>query len=330
MAELMDAVVFRRAGGPEVLKLARLARPRPHIGEILVQVHAASVNPADDKMRASRVAGAVLRRLHGQAIPGMDFAGTVVALGRGTSRFDVGDPVYGALRPPHSGSYAGYIRVPETWAAPMPNNLTFEEAASLPVVGLTALQLLRDKARVQAGERVLVNGASGGVGTMAVQIARIYGCHVTGVCSTRHMETVYSLGAERVVDYTREVVAHAGHFDVVVDTVSKLSLDTVRQLLAPYGRYVATLPRRDTLLYKVTGRLSAQHQATRFVAVRPDARDLNLLRRWVEEGRLRPVVEHVVPLARAADAHREVHAGHSEGKVVLAVLHGGSAPLVSA
>lgn len=321
MAEQMEAVVFRRAGGPEVLQLARLARPRPRIGEVLVRVHAASVNPADDKLRASRLAGVVLRRLHGEAIPGLDFAGTVEEVGSGATRFRVGDEVYGALRPPHSGSYAEYIRVPETWVARKPTTLSFEEAASLPVVGLTALQLLRDKARVRNGDRVLVNGASGGVGTMAVQIARVYGCHVTAVCSTRHLELVRSLGAERVVDYTREVVAQAGEFDVVVDAVSKLSLDTARQLLAPHGRYVATVPRRDTLFSKVTGPLRSQHQTTRFVAVHPNAGDLRLLRRWVEEGLLRPVVDHVVPLERVADAHREVHAGHSEGKVVLALLH---------
>jgi NADPH:quinone reductase-like Zn-dependent oxidoreductase len=320
MAEQMEAVVFRRPGGPEVLHVERLERPEPQVGEVLVRVHAASVNPADDKARGSPVLGRVLRGLgRGAVVPGLDFAGVVVGTGPGATRFLRGDEVYGVLGVTALGSYAEYVRVKERQVARKPDNLSFEEAAAVPVVGLTALHLLRDKAGVHAGERVLVNGASGGVGTMAVQLARAFGCHVTGVCGTSNLELVRSLGAERVVDYREEDVRQAGQFDVVLDAVAKMPLETVRAVLAPNGRFVSTLPSPAAFVQMVTGPLRKQH--AHIYRLSPSGTDLEELRRMIEEGRVRPVIERVLPFTEAARAHQHVHEGHARGKVVLAMVH---------
>ncbi len=320
MAEQMEAVVFRRPGGPEVLHVERVERPEPRYGEVLVRVRAASVNPADDKARGSPVLGRVLRGMgRGAVVPGLDFAGVVELTGPGATRFLRGAEVYGVMGVTALGSYAEYVRVKERQVAHKPENLSFEEAAAVPVVGLTALQLLRDKAEVRAGERVLVNGASGGVGTMAVQIARAYGCHVTGVCSGKNRELVLSLGAERVVDYEREDVRQSGPFDVVLDAVAKLPGALVRALLAPNGRYVSTLPSAAALAWMVAGPLKKQH--ARILRMRPNGADLEELRRMLEEGQVKPILERVLPFTDATRAHQLVHEGHTRGKVVLARMH---------
>ncbi len=318
MAEQMRAVVFREAGGPEVLHVEEVKRPRPHEGEVLVRVHAAGVNPVDDSVRGSPAVGAFLRAIRRPMIPGLDFAGTIVEVGRGVSDFKEGDPVFGAVSNRLQGTYAEYVRVSTDKLARMPQRLNFREAAGVPVVGLTALQMIRDKARIVPGERVLVNGASGGVGSFALQIAKVYGATVTAECGPDHLQLVKDLGADAVLDYTRDDVRQAGKFDVIIDAVSKLPTDVVPQLLEPRGRYVSTLPRKELLLRTATRPFSEQKFSV--VRFRPRRGDLEALARLLDDGRIRSVIEQVAPLEEAPQVHRALHQGHTAGKRILAVL----------
>jgi NADPH:quinone reductase-like Zn-dependent oxidoreductase len=314
----MRAVVARRRGGPEVLGLTEVPRPVAKQGEVLVRVHAAGVNASDRHLRLSPFHLPILRLLGREPIAGLELAGVVAELGPGATRFQVGEEVYGAL--PGSmdgGTYADYVRVREGWLSRKPRGVSFEEAAGIPVGGMTALQMLRDKARMAPGQRVLVNGASGAVGLVAVQLARAKGCEVVGVCSTANVELVRSLGAGRVVDYRKERVRDAGTFDVVFDAVGTLSREDVLALTRPGGAWMTTVPRpasfADLIHYRRRG-LRA------FVAmVRPSASDLAELAGETEAGRLRVPIDRVLPLGEAAQAQAHLESGHPRGRVVLKV-----------
>src|SRR5215470_2882178 len=235
----MKAIVYRCYGPPQVLKLEEIARPSPKANEVLVRVHAASVNPLDwHYMRGTPY---IARMDAGLGAPqnirfGVDFAGVVEAVGPGVTRFKPGDEVFGGRR----GAFAEYLTVSEQRAlAAKPANMSFAQAAAVPIAGLTALQGLRDKAHVARGQKVLINGASGGVGTFAVQIARSYGAEVTGVCSTRNVDLVRSLGADHVIDYTKEDFTKGDQkYDVIIDNVANRTLSENRRVLTPNGRYV--------------------------------------------------------------------------------------------
>ncbi|HEY0339432.1 MAG TPA: NAD(P)-dependent alcohol dehydrogenase, partial [Steroidobacteraceae bacterium] len=236
----MQAIVYRCYGGPEVAKLENVAKPAPADGRILVKVHAASVNPLDwhymrGKPYIMRLAGT------GFGVPqdtrlGVDFAGTVEAVGNNVQRFKPGDEVFGAA----DGSFAEYVTVRAEGSVVLkPANMTFEQAAAAPVAAVTALQALRDKGMVQAGQKVLINGASGGVGPYAVQIAKSLGADVTAVCSTRNVEMVRSIGADHVIDYTREDFTRGSqHYDLIIDSVGSHPLSEYRRVMAPAGKLV--------------------------------------------------------------------------------------------
>jgi NADPH:quinone reductase-like Zn-dependent oxidoreductase len=319
----MRAIVSPQYGPPEVLRCEDVATPTPGDGEVLLAVRAASVNPAD---RAFEAPWPVLRLMTGLRRPrdprvGHDVAGEVVAVGRAVTQFAPGDAVFGVCR----GALAEYACAPEAALVEKPRDVSFEEAAAVPIAGLTALQALRDKARTRSGAEVLVNGAAGGVGTFAVQIAKALGGRVTGVCSARNVELARSIGADRVIDYAREdFTRDARRYDVVVDCVGNRSLFALRRVLTPRGRCVL-VGAPPQMVYTITRLLAAltlsplsDRKLVPFVArVRPA--DLATLRDLLASGAVRPVVGRCYALSDAPAAFRELDTKHARGKLVLRV-----------
>src|SRR5712692_9147716 len=239
VASLMKAIVYRDYGSPDVLRLEEIEKPVPNDNQVLIRVRAASVNPLDwHYMRGTPYIGRIEMGLLKPKVTrlGVDYAGTVEAVGRNVTQFKPGDEVFGG----RTGAFAEYVSVLEDRAVVLkPANLTFEQAASVPIAAITALQALRDKGKIQPGQKVLINGASGGVGTFAVQLAKNFGAEVTGVCSTRNVELVQSLGADHVIDYTKEDFTKGDqHYDVILDNVANHSLSECRRVLTPNGIYV--------------------------------------------------------------------------------------------
>lgn len=311
-------VVTDRVAGK--LELTERSTPKPGRGDLLVRVHAASVNPVDWKMR-SGVLGRLLARVMPE-IPGLDVAGIVEAVGPswlGATAFSVGTPVFGLTR--HGGAYAELAILPEANSARIPEGLGFVDAAAIPVAGLTALQSLRDLAKLQSGQRLLVNGASGGVGTFAVQIGRFLGARVTAVTSTRNLEQVVGLGAERAIDYSKEdFTRHPDEYDVIFDTVANRRFSECAPRLARGGIYIATLPSATNVGWRVLTRLGlGGRKRVAMSSVKPSRADLAFLARLVTEGKVKPAVERSLPLAGAPEAVDESRGGHVRGKLVLAV-----------
>ena len=312
----MKAVFYRRYGGPEVLELGEL--PEPAIGDrqLLVKVRATSVNPADWKFRRGtpRIPFLPMPR-----IPGLDVAGEIVRVGSTVTRFRAGEAVYAMLSPLAGGGCAEYAAVAERSAARAPQSLSLDEAAAVPVAALSALQLLRDLGRIVRDQAVLINGASGGVGSCAVQIARLRGAEVTAVCSARNREFVLALGAHHVIDYASEDFAAApSRYDLIVDAVGTRSFRACRAALRPKGRYVSTLPAVSTLLGMTLGPLTGGKRAG-LLMVRARGSDLEQLTAWIDAGRLRPRIDRRLPLSQTADAHALSEAGHVRGKIVITV-----------
>jgi len=325
----MKAIRFYRYGPPEVLELADIEVPAVGDDEVLVRVRAASVNPLDwHFMRGSPY---LVRALAGLTRPrasatglGADMAGSVEAVGKDVMGFRPGDEVFGGLE--DRGTLAEYLSIGHDGVVlTKPAGLSFEQAAAVPVAGLTALQALRDKGKVQPGQNVLVNGAAGGVGTFAVQLAKAFGAVVTGVCSTRNVELVASLGADRVIDYTREDFTRTGRrYDLLVDIAGNRTLAQTRRVLAPAGvlvgvggpnkgRWVGPLGRsaRMALLSP-----AVSQRMVSFLA-RQNKDDLAVLRELLQCGKVTPVIDRIYPLSQAADAIGYLEQGHARGKVVL-------------
>ncbi|ANZ41667.1 NADPH:quinone reductase [Lentzea guizhouensis] len=328
----MRAVVQDRYGSPDALELRDVEPPAATGDEVLVRVRAASVNAYDWHMMRG---DPYLARLTGigfagprRKIRGRDFAGTVEAVGRDVRRFRPGDEVYGDLGAA-DGAFAEYVCVSEDLVETKPATLTFEQAAAVPLAGLTALTALRDAGKLQPGQRVLVNGASGGVGTFAVQIAKSTGAEVTGVCSTRNVDLVASIGADHIVDYTAADFTRSGtRYDLVLDLVGNHSLTALRRALAPGGTIVlsgggvftgGSLVGPMSLL--VRARLQAPFVRDRLVVLTtaPDREVLAALRDLAESGAFTPVVDRVYPLAEVPAALRYVETEHARAKVVITV-----------
>jgi NADPH:quinone reductase-like Zn-dependent oxidoreductase len=321
----MKAIVHDRYGSTDVLELVDVDKPPLADDGVLVRVHAASVNPADWYGMAGRpYVGRVSTGLRGprQPVLGVDFAGTAEAVGEDVEGIEPGDEVYGG----RSGSLAEYVCV-RVGVARKPANLSFEQAAAVPVAAVTALQALRDNGRVEAGQRVLVNGASGGVGTFAVQLAKAFGAEVTGVCSTEKVELVRSLGADRVVDYTEDDFSRdADGYDLILDIAGSRPWSAYKRVLNPEGTLVIVGGSKQNRLLGPLGhvikiRLASvpgSRRTTFFIAkiTRPD---LELIRELIEAGKVTPVVERTYALSDVADAFSYLGEGHAHGKLVVSV-----------
>lgn len=319
----MQAIVQHRYGGPSVLAMEEIDRPTPGAGEVLVRVRAASVFFGD--WRIVRGSPFVIRFSTGllrpkQPVPGIDVAGVVEAVGPDVTTLRPGDEVFGWT----SGALAEYACGPADQFVTKPANLTFDEAASVPEAGLTALQGLRDQGRVAPGQRVLVIGASGGCGTFAVQLAKAFGAEVTAVCSTRNIDLVRSIGADHVVDYTRErVVDLRERFDVIYQAAGTDSPRRLRRLLTPAGTLVLSngsgrFAGIDRIIQAILMSPFVRQRLAVYVT-RENRADLLVLRELLEAGTIRPVIDRTYPLRQAPDAFRYLEAGHTSGKVVIAI-----------
>ncbi len=324
-AATMRAIVQHQYGSPDSYELREIAKPTADEGQVLIRVHAAGVNPADWHMmtgtpRLVRVGGGGFLRPKSN-VPGLDLAGRVEAVGDGVTEFQVGDEVFGET----GRGYAEYATASVRQIVSKPAKLTFEEAAAVPIAALTALQGLRDKGQIEAGQKVLINGASGGVGTFAVQIAKAFGAEVTAVASTRNMEMVRSIGADHVIDYTNEDFTKSGQYDLIFDAVGTRSLSDCKRALTPAGRYVAASGPKAS--HKMLGRMLAvmvrsmrrsQKMMSMLAKSTPD--DLAALRDLLESGEITPVMDRTYPLDKAADALRYQGEGHAQGKTVITMI----------
>lgn len=317
----MQAVLIRGFGPASVLCLEQLPVPVPGPGQVLVRVHATSVNPIDWKIRDG-----LMSARYGTAFPlvlGFDAAGEVASLGEGVRGFAVGDAVFARSDLGPGQCYAEYAVLNAGTVARKPQRLSFEEAAGVPLAGLTALVGLRDVAGLAAGQRVLVIGASGGVGTYAVQIAKNLGAHVTGVCSQPNVALVRGLGADAVLDYTREPVLRKGAgYDVIYDTVGAHEHAAAVPALTPSGVYLTLVPTPGVEFY-VPGQTERRPRGGYFVVWAPKAADLEVLGHWADSGRLRTVVDSVYPLAALRAAHERSQTLRARGKIVIRVFHSG-------
>jgi NADPH:quinone reductase-like Zn-dependent oxidoreductase len=314
----MKAVVQARYGRPaEVLRLEELPAPVPQAGEVLVRMRAAGVNPLDWHLVGGTPPVARLamgrRRPKGSPVRGAEVAGVVEAVGAEVRGLKVGDEVFGFC----DGAFAELVAAPEDRMAVKPPEVGFAEAATVPIAAITALQGLRDFGKLRSGQRLLVNGASGGVGIFAVQIGKAFGAHVTGVCSGRNVEMVQSLGADGVIDYTREDFTAGGdRYDVVLDNVGSRPISAVRRVLAPGGTLVYNSggSMRRIVLAQVLSRVG---QKVFMFLARPNQADLAVIRELMVAGRLRSVVDRTFPLSETAAAVEYVEQGHVRGKVAV-------------
>jgi NADPH:quinone reductase-like Zn-dependent oxidoreductase len=327
-AASMKALVFRQYGGPEVLRIEEVEKPSPKPDELLIRVHAASLNPLDwHRMRGLPYPVRLLETGIGRprfTRLGVDFAGSVEAVGAQVRHFRVGDEVFGTA----DGAVAEYVTSTEVGLALKPANSTFEQAAAVPIAGLTALQGLRDKGRLKAGQKVLINGASGGVGTFAVQIAKSMGAEVTGVCSTRNQDLVRGIGADHLVDYTREDVTRGNErFDLVLDMVGSYPLLAYRRVLNPRGTLVVVgSPSTDRWIGALSGWIKAtlirpfvgQHYDV-LMADANRTQDLDALAELMRSGHVTPVIDRTYALVDAAEAMRYLEQGHARGKIIIRI-----------
>jgi NADPH:quinone reductase-like Zn-dependent oxidoreductase len=314
----MKAVVQDRYGEPEALELTEIDRPSLGDRDALVGVRAASIHFGD--LMVMRGEPKLFRPIYGlgkprNRVPGLDIAGTVEAVGTGVTRLGPGDAVFGTCH----GALAEYVSTPEDKLERKPSNLTFEQAAAVPTSGLAALHGIRDAGKVRPGQKVLINGASGGVGTFAVQIAKALGAEVTGVCSTRNVELVGALGADQVIDYTQQDFTQGGpRYDLILDNAGNHSLSELRRALAPTGRLIPNSGSAGlgTFVAAFVSSPFLRQQGRPYLSV-PKLKDLTFLRELLEDGKIVATIDRTYPLSDAADAFRHLGSGHARGKIVI-------------
>ena len=303
-------------GPPEVLQIVKVEMPEIERRELLVQVKYASANPKDVLIRKGKLKSYL--NLHFPLTFGQDFSGVIVKTGSQAGLYKPGDRVFGMVNQSTNGTLSEYIHITPNELYYAPENLTFAEAAAVPLTALTALQALRDIAKLKPGERVLINGASSGVGTFAIQIPKILGAHVTAVSSAKNHAFCRSQGADEVIDYQQTPVTSVpGVFDVFFDVFGNQRSDTVRHLLAKNGWYVTTVPNARSLWETVLSLFKLKK--SRLVVVESHSEDLQQLKEWIEGGHLRPVVQAEFPMARIAEVHRRIETKRTVGKIVVKV-----------
>lgn len=327
----MKAIVFTEYGSPDVLELKEVEKPTPKEGEVLVKIHAAAVTFGDPAV--VRGEPYIVRLWSGLRapkvqIPGKEMAGTVEAVGQQVKQFKPGDEVYGDLSDSGWGAFAEYVAVPENVLAPKPAGVSFEEAAAVPESARVALQGLRDTGEIQAGQKVLINGASGGVGSFAVQIAKAFGAEVTAVCSTQNVESARANGADHVIDYSKEDFTQNGQqYDLILACNGYHSLLEYRRALRPGGRYVATGGTlgqifQSMLLGPVIS-LAGDKKMGSLGEVKQNREDLIVMKELLEKGKVKPFIDRRYPLSQTAEALRYIGEGHARGKVVINITQNG-------
>jgi NADPH:quinone reductase-like Zn-dependent oxidoreductase len=321
----MKAMVYTEYGPPDVLRFEEVEKPTPRENEVLVSVMAASINYPDwsllrgDPFLIRLMTGGLLKPNY--TVLGADIAGRVQAVGRNVTQFQPGDEVFGDISGCGFGGFAEYVSVPEDALALKPSNVTFEQAAAAPMSAVVALQGLRDKGQIQPGQKVLINGASGGIGTFAVQIAKSFGAQVTGVCSTRNLDMVRSIGADRVIDYTKEDFVSEGQpYDLILATAGYRSIFDYHRALSPGGRYVVTGGSmaqvfQPMLLGPFLSMTGSKKMGN--LSAKPDQEDLGFVKELFEAGKVVPVIDRCYPLGEVAEALRYYGQGRSRGKVVI-------------
>src|SRR5271166_5923636 len=342
----MKAIVYHSYGSPDVLKYEDIEKPTPGDNEVLIKVRAASVNPLDrGELKGVPYIFRIAFGLHKPEVsqpgrPGVDVAGMVEAVGRNATQFKPGDEVFGAcISDPHAsgvkvwvhwqGAFAEYACAPESGLVLKPDNVTFEQAASVPVAAFTALQGLRDKGHIQPGQKVLINGAAGGVGTFAVQIAKSFGAEVTGVCSTRNVDMVRSIGADQVIDYSQEDFTKSEHrYDVIFDCVLNHSLSAYRRVLNPKGIYIGVAGSGSRWMIGLLAPLIKALVLSPFVSqklvsvmAKPSKEDLTIARELLVTGKLTPIIDRCYSLTEVPEAIRYLEEKHARGKVVITLEH---------
>ena len=328
----MRAIVHTKYGPPDELQLKEVEKPAPKDNEVLVKIHATTVITTDCNARnltfVPKLLWLPMRMQFGFLEPkiktlGIDLAGEIEAVGKDVERFKTGDQVFGTPEPA-LGTHAEYICIPEDGVlVKKPASMTYEEAATIPLAMHTALHFLKDQVRIEAGQKVLIIGASGAIGTYAVQVAKYYGAEVTGVCSTTNLEMVKSLGADNIIDYTKEdFTKNSEIYDVIFDAVSKSSYLRCKNSLTEYGTYLVSLPNLPFILQTPLASLFGNRKiknGSRIATVE----DLLFSIELFDEGRLKPVIDRSYPLEEIAEAYRYVETGHKKGSVVITVAHNG-------
>jgi NADPH:quinone reductase-like Zn-dependent oxidoreductase len=313
----MKAIGFYDFGSADVLKAIEVPLPTLTADGVLIKVAAASVNPADWRIRSGQFKNFMTKKR--PFVPGADVAGVVVAVGANVTTFQPGEPVYALLPTIAGGGYAEYAVADEKTVAKLPGNIKLSDAAAIPLTALTALQALRDKAKLTPGTHILINGASGGVGTFAVQIAKVMGAKVTAVCSARNVELVKGLGADEVLDYTvQDITKSEARYDMVFDAANVHSFGKWRRILKPKGTFISVNPFAGNPVAQFLARLKGSQRIVSLF-VKPNGSDLAQLSEWLKTGQLRPAVEKYYPYAEAAEAQRHNETGRVSGKLVLVV-----------
>jgi 2-desacetyl-2-hydroxyethyl bacteriochlorophyllide A dehydrogenase len=315
----MKAVTFDRYGSAEELQYREVEKPIAKSNEILIRVRASSINPVDWKIRQGHLQ--LLTGFNFPKIVGSDISGVVVEVGREVTKFQPGDEVYTFLNPLTGGACAEYAVVSESAAAIKPRNITHAEAAGVPIAGLTALQALRDLGDIQAGKKVLINGASGGVGIFAVQVAKAMNAEVTGVCSAKNRNFVKSLGADFVLDYAEiDFTKQPQKYDIILDAVGTRTFGECENVLQAQGVYISTLPSFDNLAPMFLSSFMPGKKAKLIVA-NPHPSDLGVLRELIESGKVEPIVDRTYSLEEVAAAHTYSETGRAVGKIAIVISH---------
>ena len=323
----MKAIVYTKYGPPDVLQLKEVERPTPKENEVLVKIHAASLNAYDwhlltaDIFLVRLMGGGLLKPKN--TLLGADIAGRVEVVGRNVKQFRPGDEVFGDIAAWGNGGFAEYVSVPENALAPKPANLSFEEAAAVPMAAVTALQGLRDQGQIQPGQKVLINGASGGVGTFALQIAKSFGAEVTAVCSTRNLDTARSLGADHVIDYTQEDFTQNGQqYDLILAVNGYHPISAYKRALTPQGIYVMAGGSTTQIFQAMLlGPWMSKNGGKKMgnVSAKQNQKDLVFMKELLEAGKVVPVIDRRYPLSETAEAFRYLGEGHARGKVVISI-----------
>jgi len=319
----MKAIVYEKYGSPDVIQFKDIEKPTPKDDEVLIKIHAASVNAYDwhfltaDIFLIRFMGGGLLKPKNTRL--GADMAGRIEAVGKNVKQFQPGDEVFGMVK----GSFAEYTCAPESALALKPVHTSFDEAAAIPMAAITALQGLRDEGQIRAGQKVLINGASGGVGTFAVQIAKSFGAEVTAVCSTRNLEQARSIGADHVIDYTKEDFTKSGQqYDLVFAANGYHSLSAYKRALTPKGIYIMAGGSMSQIFQSMLmGSMMSETGGRRMsgVSAKRNQNDLVFIKELFESGKVKSVIDRQYPLSETAEALRYLGAGHARGKVVISV-----------